>query len=62
MDSYTISLDFASAWALPSRYEGCGTDALMVMHGERASFSCGSYGSCGLCWEAELGWMHRVQR
>jgi hypothetical protein len=44
---------------LPSRYEGCGTDALMVMHGERASFS---YGSCGLCWEAELGWMHRVQR
>jgi hypothetical protein len=44
MDSYTVSLDFASAWALPSRYEGCGTDALMVMHGERASFSCGSYG------------------
>ena len=58
MRVYAVCLDAGSALAPPSRCAGCGAQGLTaVTDGERTSFSCRS---CGLCWQVELGWVHRV--
>ena len=58
MRVYAVCLDAGSALAPPSRCAGCGAEGLTaVTDSERTSFSCGS---CGLCWQVELGWVHRV--
>jgi len=58
MRVYTVCLDAGSAVAPPSLCAGCGAQGLTaVTGGERTSFSCRS---CGLCWQVELGWVHRV--
>ena len=58
MRVHAVCLDAGSALAPPSRCAGCGAEGLTAVTGsERTSFSCGS---CGLCWQVELGWVHRV--
>jgi hypothetical protein len=58
MKVYTVCLNLGAALAPPSQCEGCGAPGLAaVTDSERTSFWCRS---CGLCWQMELGWVHRV--
>jgi len=58
MRVYAVCRDAGSVLAPPSRCAGCGAEGLTaVTDSERTSFSCES---CGLCWRAEFGSVHRV--
>ena len=60
MEMYTVRLDIPPVLEAPRRCPGCDAPHLLtVPDGERVSFLCRK---CGLCWQAELGWIHTVDR